>query len=183
MCCSPLGLMVPQNRWKDFRTLREAVALLAEHPGLQNLLLIVLGMDAPPEQAGQARIRFIPFQDEAKMVARYYQAADLYVHAALVDTFPLGVLEAMACGTPVVATSVGGIPEQVEEGRTGILVRAGDPDGMAAGIAQLLLDSGVREGMGKMAAESARRRFDLGRHVDAYLDWYYEQSEDFLPKI
>jgi glycosyltransferase involved in cell wall biosynthesis len=49
---------------------------------------------------------------QARDVAKYYQAADLYVHAAVADTF-LASLEALACGTPVVATGVGGIPEQI----------------------------------------------------------------------
>jgi glycosyltransferase involved in cell wall biosynthesis len=53
-------------------------------------------------------------QANQESVARYYQAADLYVHAAPADTFPNTVLEALACGTPVVATAIAGIPEQVE---------------------------------------------------------------------
>ena len=177
------GIMVKENRWKDYWTLREAVARAAEQPGLQNLQLIVLGGDAPPERIGQANIRFIPFQEEAKIVARYYQAADLYVHAALADTFPFGVLEALACGTQVVATAVGGIPEQVEEGRTGFLVPAGEAAEMAARIVQLLSEQNINKGMGGMAAESARRKFGLGRQTDAYLDWYHELVREKTRRI
>ena len=50
----------------------------------------------------------------AETVAPYYQAADVYLHAAKADNFPRAVLEALCCGTPVVATAVGGIPEQVK---------------------------------------------------------------------
>ena len=58
-------------------------------------------------------MRFVGHQKSAQTVAQYYQAADVYLHAATADTFPRAVLEALACGTPVVATGVGGIPEQV----------------------------------------------------------------------
>jgi glycosyltransferase involved in cell wall biosynthesis len=105
-------------------------------------------------------------------VARYYQAADVYVHAARADTFPNTVLEAQACGTPVVATAVGGIPEQVEDGRSGYLVSAGDAPALAERLTQLLSDTELRGRMGIQAAEAARRRFDLSRQADAYLDWY-----------
>ncbi len=168
------GVMIRENIWKDYRTLWDAVARVAERLEGQDLLLIALGEDAPPQRIGRADVRFIPFQEDMDAVARYYQAADLYVHAARADTFPNGVLEALACGTPVVATAVGGIPEQIEEARTGFLVPAGDATGLAARITQVLLDHDLKQGMGMLAAESARQRFGLDRQVDAYLDWYHE---------
>jgi len=169
-----MGVSISQNRWKDYLTLREAVSRVAEHPERQDLLLIALGEDAPAERIGPAEIRFVPFQTDVKAVARYYQAADLYVHAALADTFPTGVLEALACGTPVVATAVGGIPEQVEEGRTGFLVPAGDAEGLATRIMQIFSDRNLQQGMGRLAAESARQRFGLDQQATAYLNWYHE---------
>ena len=66
-----------------------------------------------------------------KQAEAYYQAADIYIHAAKADTFPNVVLEALACGLPVVATAVGGIPEQIDHERTGFLVPPGDAAGMA----------------------------------------------------
>ena len=169
-----MGVSISENRWKDYHTLREAVSQVANRLELQDLLLIALGEDACAERIGQVEIRFVPFQRDLKTVARYYQAADLYVHAALADTFPNGVLEALACGTPVVATAVGGIPEQVEEARTGFLVPAGDVTALAARITQVLSDHDLKHCMGTLAAQSARERFGLDRQVDAYLEWYHE---------
>jgi glycosyltransferase involved in cell wall biosynthesis len=168
------GVMVRESFWKDYPTMREAVAQAAERLEGQDLLLIALGEDAPPERIGHAVIRFIPFQEDTETVANYYQAADIYVHTARADTFPTGVLEALACGTPVVATAVGGIPEQIEEARTGFLVPVGDAAGLAARITQVFLDHDLKQGMGMQAAESARQRFGLDRQVDAYLDWYHK---------
>jgi glycosyltransferase involved in cell wall biosynthesis len=168
------GVQIRENIWKDYRTLQEAVARAAERLEGQDVLLIALGEDAPPERIGRANVQFVPFQKDIQAVARYYQAADIYVHATRADTFPTGVLEAMACGTPVVATAVGGIPEQVEEARTGFLVPAGDTAALATRITQLLLDHDLKHGMGMLAAESARQKFGLDQQVDAYLDWYHE---------
>jgi glycosyltransferase involved in cell wall biosynthesis len=163
-----------QNTWKDYRTVRDGVALTVAKMNARNILFIALGQDGPVERIGPAVIRFVPYQAEPKAVARYYQAADVYVHAARADTFPNTVLEALACGTPAVATAVGGIPEQVEDGRSGYLVPAGDAPALAERLTQLLSDHELRGRMGIQAAEAARRRFDLSEQADSYLDWYRE---------
>ena len=116
----------------------------------------------------------MPYQKDPKVVARYYQVADVYIHAARADTFPNTVLEALACGTPVVATAVGGIPEQVEDGVTGFLMPPGDAEAMAEAIITLLTDDALRMRLGRNAAEDAQRRFTLNRQVEAYLGWYEE---------
>ena len=163
---------IRNNPWKDYQTMRAAIALVAERLQSQQVLFIALGEDAPPERIGRAEIRFIPYQKDPHIVARYYQAADVYIHAARADTFPHTVLEALACGTPVVATAVGGIPEQVEDGITGFLVPPKDAEGMAKSIVKLLSDDALRMQLGRNAAEIAQRRFDLDRQVDDYLAWY-----------
>jgi glycosyltransferase involved in cell wall biosynthesis len=163
---------VRKNMWKDYQTVRMAVALAAEHLDGHEVLFIALGEDAPAERTGQAEVRFVPYQNNPEDIARYYQAADVYAHAARADTFPNTVLEALACGTPVVATAVGGIPEQIDEGRTGFLVPAGDAEAMANRLVQLLSDNELRQRMGIQAADAAWRRFDLHRRADTYLEWY-----------
>lgn len=178
--------------WRDFQTMRKAVAMVADQIQNQRILFVALGEDAPPEQIGQAEVRFIPHQPSS-IVARYYQAADLYLHAAKADTFPNVVIEALACGTPVVATAVGGIPEQIKglkiadcrlrladlnrygiDEATGVLVSPGDVEAMATGIVALLRDDSLRRQISKNAAHDAHERFDLNRHVDEYLNWYYQ---------
>lgn len=105
---------IRQNIWKDSQTMRTAVAMIGERFLDQKVLFLAIGENAPPEQIGKAKIIFVPYQKDTTVVAAYYQAADIYLHAAKADTFPNTILEALACGTPVVATSVGGIPEQVK---------------------------------------------------------------------
>ena len=72
----------------------------------------------------------------------------------------------------MVATAVGGIPEQVQDGVTGLLVPLGDAEAMAEAIITLLTDDALRMRLGRNAAKDAQRRFDLDRQVDDYLTWY-----------
>jgi glycosyltransferase involved in cell wall biosynthesis len=165
---------IRRSLWRDFEMMRSAVARVAERMGGQSVLFLALGEDAVPERIGRATVQFVPYQKDPKVVARYYQASDVYVHAARADTFPNTVLEALACGTPVVATAVGGIPEQVGEGRTGFLVSPGDADGMASRIVAILEGEDLRGRLIREAVRQAQERFGLERQVGEYFLWYHD---------
>jgi glycosyltransferase involved in cell wall biosynthesis len=188
---------IRQNIFKDYRTMRSAIAQLAERRSQRPLVFIALGEDAPAERIGPAEVRFVPYQKDPAVVAGYYQAADIYIHSARADTFPNTVLEALACGTPVVATAVGGIPEQIKSLQmldrrssaaqpkaydlseaTGLLVAPGDPDMMAVSIEQILDNDTMRRRLGENGAKDAATRFDLQREVNNYLSWYEELRPD-----
>lgn len=162
------------NAFKDYPTLEFAVQHVADRLPDKRMILICLGEKGETERIGKAEAWFIGYQKDPAIVAKYYRAADVYVHAARVDNFPTAVLEALACGTPVVATAVGGIPEQIEDGVTGLLTIPGDAMHMAACIELLLCDDNLRKRMSAQAVEDARRRFDLNRQVKEYLGWYHE---------
>ena len=163
---------VKANPWKDFQTMRAAVKQVASQVKDRPVLFIAVGDSGVPEEADLANIQFVPYQSNPVSVARYYQAADVYWHATRADTFPLTVLEASACGTPVVATAVGGIPEQIVDGRTGLLVAPGDADAMAKNTLQLLENEEMRRVLINEVTEYARRHFDLRHQVQSYLAWY-----------
>jgi len=163
-----------RNMFKDYQTIHAAAIHVGAGFQGQRVIVVVLGESGETEPFSNGEIRFIPFEKDRRTVARFYQAADVYVHAAKADTFPSTVLEALACGTPVVATAVDGIPEQVDDGHTGFLVLGGDAEGMASRILQLLSDDVLRRQMGAQAVEVVRRRFDLSQQVHTYLDWYQE---------
>jgi glycosyltransferase involved in cell wall biosynthesis len=161
-----------ENPYKDYRCLRAALAALSDR--VPNPLCLALGEDSPPETIGRVELRFLPFLESRETLADYYRAADVYVHAARADTFPSTVLEALACGCPVAATAVGGIPEQIRRNETGLLSEAGDTQELSANTAALLEHPHLRQEMGARAAEDARARFSVNRMCDAYLDWYRE---------
>jgi glycosyltransferase involved in cell wall biosynthesis len=187
------------NQGKDYQTMRAAVGQVAMRLPAQKLIFIALGDEAPTERAGQTEIRFIPYQDNPGFVAQYYQAADLYLHGAKADNFPTTVLESLACGRPVVATAVGGIPEQVKgldffpsglgttanrygkDRATGVLVPLGDVEQMTVAIVQLLTIDSLCRHLGENAARDARERFDLVHQADDYLQWYGQVVEEFAP--
>ena len=147
---------------------------MAERPLARPLIFLAVGEAGPNEKIGDTEIRFVPFLEGNKRVAEFYQAADLYIHAARADTFPTSILEALACETPVVATAVGGIPEQIIDEHTGRLTPAGDAEAMADAIASLIENDGLRRALGAKAGEVARRRFGRERMIEDYLCWFGE---------
>jgi glycosyltransferase involved in cell wall biosynthesis len=168
-----VGSRASKNPYKDTDTIMEAVRRIQ-----QAVTFVNLGSEAADEQLTEhVRLVGVPYQTDAGKIAQYYQAADVFIHAANADNFPLTVLESLACGTPVVATAVGGIPEQLTP-QTGILTPPRDPAAMAQAITELLNDDERRRRMGQHAAEDARQRFDINRYVQDYLDWYEEILHD-----
>ncbi len=90
-----------------------------------------------------------------KTVADVIRLCDILVNASLTEGLPTVVLEAMACARPVVATNVGGVPECVVDGVTGILVPPGDVEALAAAILRLVEDRGLAACMGLAGRERA----------------------------
>jgi glycosyltransferase involved in cell wall biosynthesis len=169
--------------WKDTDQFRGALARVG--PAAAAAQWVAVGRTAPDERIGDVTVRFIGPDPDDRRFARWYQAADAYIHPAKADTFPLMVLEALACGTPVIGTAVGGIPEQLRglalagavastgsEPSTGALVPGGDAAALAATIdAFLALDPDRRHAMGFASRADAAARFDSHRHESDYLTW------------
>jgi glycosyltransferase involved in cell wall biosynthesis len=166
------------NPFKDFATLTAALEAVAADGDADGILLLALGGRREVTHLGAAEVRMVPFVDDPARMARFYRAADLYVHAARAENFPLTVLEAMACGTPVVASDVGGIPEIVVDGECGLLARPGDPHDLAARIRDLLASEPLRAAFSASGLERVRSRFTLDRQADTYLAWYAELIEE-----
>ena len=169
-----------------------ALHLIAERDRAHPLLFIGLGeKKAHEEQMGNATLRFLPHTRNPEDVASYFQAADVYIHAAAADTFPRLILEALGCGTPVVATNVGGIPEQIRslwdcsssERATGIVVPPRDAPAMAFAIETLLQEDRLSLRLSQNAARDALDRFDLIKQADCYMDWYQQlvRNRDRMP--
>ena len=162
------------NPWRDYATLEIAVERVAEHMQDKRIILVCLGEEGKPVRVGRAEVRFIGYQKDTKTVARFYQATDIYVHPSKADTFPNTVLESLACGTPVISTPVGGIPEQVNNNVTGFLIPLEDIKEWVSCIKNLLSNDSLRKRMGHQASKIARNKFDLTRQVDEYISWYRE---------
>ena len=105
-------------------------------------------------------------------VPRLLAAADVFVLASRSEGHPVSVLEAMAAGLPVVASRVGGVPEQVVDGETGLLVDPGDPKPLAAALERLTGDPALRRRLGAAGRARAEERFDLEPFRRAHLELY-----------
>ena len=93
-------------------------------------------------------------------LVRLYQQSDLFVLPTLADCYSLVALEAMACALPVVISRLGGIPEIVEEGKTGYLLTPGDYPSLAARLDLLVQDEALRRSLGQAGRRRAVERFD-----------------------
>jgi glycosyltransferase involved in cell wall biosynthesis len=167
--------------YRNFGQLEAALIQLA-NPNIRDLTLICIGELKSSQETitNGLHVQFRLFERDPNRMALYYQAADVYALPALVEAFGKTVTEAMACGTPVVATAVGGILDQITDGKTGYLVPMSDVGAMAEAIQRLLNDDDLRKAMGSAGAEYARRHFSLDLQVDSFLNWYKEVRADWL---
>lgn len=165
-----VGFLAAHLAWKGHDVfLRTLAGLCREH---EHLKAVVAGSrpahgealrPAPHELAEALGLRDrVVWLDHVLDPAEVYAACDVVAHAS-VEPEPLGlvVLEAMACGLPVVASRAGGPTETVLDGITGILVPGGDPGAMGSAIESLVLNPGLRREMGMAARARAVERFDL----------------------
>lgn len=105
---------------------------------------------------------FVPATPE---VAPWMRAMDVFVLTSHYESFPNALLEAMACGCAPVASSVGGVPELIAAGRTGLLFNMGDLEGLAGSLELLIRNPDIRRTLARNAAASARDEFSIERNV------------------
>jgi glycosyltransferase involved in cell wall biosynthesis len=101
--------------------------------------------------------------------------ADVLALPSRADNLPVTVLEAMAAAVPVVASRVGGVPELVDDGVTGMLVARDDVNGLAAALTKVLSDDALRVSMGRAGAARVRALFSADDVTDRFLDLYAER--------
>jgi N-acetyl-alpha-D-glucosaminyl L-malate synthase BshA len=139
------------------------------------LLMIGNGPEAAPAHSQAAALGVldrITWLGALEAVAEPLACADLFLLPSDGESFGLAALEAMASGVPGIATRTGGIPEVIDDGRTGILRGVGDTAGMAEGALELLAEPDRFEGMRVAARASAIERYSLDRIVDRYVALY-----------
>jgi glycosyltransferase involved in cell wall biosynthesis len=106
---------------------------------------------------------FVGYQPE---VAGYYRLFDAFLLPSVNEGTPVSAIEALASGTPVVATRVGGVPDVVRDGVDGLLVEPGDVEGAASRLAELAADPALREALGATGRVRVLARYSVARLVD-----------------
>ncbi len=121
------------------------------------------------EKGLEKHVRLMGFVTDIPSLLR---ATDVMAHPAYREGLGIAILEAMGLGIPVVASAVGGIPESVDSGKTGFLVPPGDPVSLGNALIELLEDPGLRERMGRAAADRIRREFSVEGMIAGNLSVY-----------
>lgn len=118
-------------------------------------------------------VRFHEPEYGSAKVARLSKA-DIFVLPSYSEGMPIVILEAMASGLPIVATRVGGIPDMIADGETGVIVNPGCPNDLAEAIGRLVDDPHLRFTLGRKARELVQMRFDVNTMVDSLIQLYKE---------
>jgi asparagine synthase (glutamine-hydrolysing) len=116
----------------------------------------------------------VPYIEDEQLLARFYGMCDAFLFPTLADNCPLGLLEVMACGVPVVSFRTGGVPELVEHGRSGLLADYRDGAQFIQAIVQLIQDSALRRSLGAAGHERVNRLFSLDVMLDQHEALYRE---------
>jgi glycosyltransferase involved in cell wall biosynthesis len=102
----------------------------------------------------------------------FFHNADIFVYPSYSEGLPIAVLEAMACGLPIIASRVGGLPDIIQDGINGILVEPGKPDQLASALQKLANDHQLRISMGKEGYHHVSEKHDIRKHVSELVNIY-----------
>ena len=180
-----------------------AVARLIEKKGIGDLIHachilqernLTFGVEiigkGPLQETLETQVRELGLQEKVKFlgplpqesVRQAYERATVFALPCVIatggdrDGIPTVLLEAMACGLPVVSTNVSGIPELVESGRDGLLIHPRNPHALADALEYLLLNGDLRKTLGAAASTKVRERFSVDRSVTALLELFQAEG-------
>ena len=170
-----VGVVGRFHAQKDHRTFLQAARLVLEDRLDVQFLCVGEGglLNATKKLAVDLGIRSrVFFPGERRDIPEVMYVMDLLVLSSRWEGLPNVVMEAMAASRPVVATEVGGCPELVEGGKTGLLVPPRDPDALASAILEILRNSELSERMGRKGRQRIEERFDRQLMIERTQDLY-----------
>jgi len=159
---------------KGIKTLLKAISLIPKKNNLK--LLIAAAPTSPPfEESKKENIekikniaKLLGISNKVKIMTflpeempLVYNGADLFVMASQMESFGLVYAEALSCSIPVIGTSVGGIPEIIEDNKSGYLIPPNDPVELSKSIAKLITNEERRKQFGRYGRKAMRKNFDL----------------------
>jgi sugar transferase (PEP-CTERM/EpsH1 system associated) len=160
---------------KDYRTLLEAFHTVSRRQPQSRLIFVGDGLERPflEEQVRRLgladRVRLVGYRDD---VTQWLGIMDVFVHPSLMEGMSNAVLEAMAVALPVVATAVGGTPEIVEHGVTGLLVPPATPNALVDAMMSYCGDDHARVAHGAAGRERAEKEVPVMTMIEGYIGVY-----------
>ena len=171
------AILMHLSNFRPVKRVVDTVRIFAEVAKERPAQLVLVG-DGPDRSAAEwlahdlgihGRVHFLGKQDR---VNELLPLADVLLMPSELESFGLAALEAMACKVPSIATRVGGVPELIDDGETGLLFSVGDVEGMARGILGLLGDTPRLEAMREAGRKAAQKRFCASLVVPRYVRFY-----------
>jgi glycosyltransferase involved in cell wall biosynthesis len=170
-----MGAVTDEN--KGFLLLRQALAALPRKVAGKDCMLVVFGAQQLELPDLDIEVRFIGTLTDDIALSVLYCAADVMVVPSKQENLPNTIMESMACGTPVVAFRIGGIPDLIEHCQTGYMAEGFDTADLALGIKWTLEQSGADCSLGKNAREKVEREFAIDVVSARYMSLYVELVE------
>ena len=156
------------NKWKGFKVLVKSLQELKD----RSYTCIALGNNNVNIKSGMP-IKFLGYKNDENEVIEAYEAADVFVIPTFEDNLPNTVLESLSCGTPIIGSNVGGIPDMVREGITGMLFKAGDSKELTKRIEEFFaLPKQKRAEISGNCRRIAVEEYDVSIQAKRYIELY-----------
>lgn len=171
------GIVAHVSNFRPLKRIDYVLRVFAEARRFADARLLLIG-DGPEHSQAVDLSRALGVEREVHFLGKQHsfvellQASDVFLLPSETESFGLAALEAMACGVPVVASDVGGLPEVVESGTSGFLEPVGDVARMAERVAAILTDRALRDRLGRAARARVESRFRTAPAIDRYLELY-----------
>ena len=136
-------------------------------------MLITMGNEKRmDEKYPLGKVKHFGFVKDPASQALMYNAADLFLCSTLADAQPQTAVEALACGTPVIAYDIGPMPELIQDGKTGFIAPDVSVESLAVTLEEVLDDPDQLVEMGQSCREEAEQKYDLSKQTKMYIDLY-----------
>lgn len=167
-------LFVAENLNDGRKGCRQTLEALAPLMDIPRLRILTLGKAGNTEQMSGPQYRHVGSLHDPQAIRDVYNAADLFIITSLQDNFPNTVVEALACGTPVIGFATGGVVDAVDHGVCGLLSPTGDVAGLSDHLRTILNDDERRNAMRSVARNRAETYYGVARQAQAYRALYEE---------
>lgn len=160
---------------KGFQHLQPALQWLATNGWAEKAELVIFGASQPVNAPNLGlKANYTGILQDDKAISLLYSASDVYVAPSIQDNLPNTVMEALACGVPSIAFSIGGMCDMIEHTQNGILVQPFDSEDLARGIAWILSDDSRRTFLSQRARMKIEEEFTLNIQAQRYMSLYQD---------